>query len=305
MILPLRTKYLFYGLLAMIILLPWRGLAQVSSFALSPSKLEIKLAPGESVIRNLYVKNLTSADADFSINVEDVSGSNDTEAIVTYYGSGLGPYSIKNYVVVDTDHINVAAGETKAVPIMISLPTTARPGGLYGGVFISPVKSAQKSGPNISPRLGLLVFLRVKGKVEEQGQVQRFDAGAGQKIFWTNGPIDFQVAFKNTGNVHLNPYGQIELKNWSGQVVDRLLLEPWYVFPDALRTRLMTWTKPPLFGYFTATLILNHGYTVPSGTTMSYNFFIIPLPLLAGLLVLLVLIFVVYKVISRAKKWQI
>lgn len=276
-----------------------------NAFIVSPAKHEINLAAGENVIRNIYITNKFDYDADFVITVEDVAGSKVDNEVIKYYGQSLGPYSIRNYLIVENNHIRVLAGETKVVPIMISLPTKIKPGGLYGGVFVSVVKNLGMGGTNISSRVGSLIFLRVKGLTEEQGEVSRFDLSSGGKILWTRSPIDWRVTFENKGNVYLNPYGMIEIKNWSGQVIDRLPIEPWFVFPDSLRTRLLVWNNLPLFGYFTATLVLNHGYTIPHATTLNYKFLIIPLPLIAGILVLIILSFIIYKLLRKLKKWQI
>ena len=104
-------------------------------FAVSPTKNEIRLTPGESIIKNIYLTNQLGHDADFKIEIEDVSGTKDLNQVLVYYGAGLGPYSIKNYVVAGDNVVSVPNGGTKAVPIMISLPRNAKPGGFYGGVF--------------------------------------------------------------------------------------------------------------------------------------------------------------------------
>lgn len=276
-----------------------------NAFVISPAKHEIGLSAGESVIRNIYITNKFNYDTDFIINIEDVSGSNVPGEVIKYYGTGLGPYSIRNYIMVENDHIRVLAGKTKVVPMLISLPTKIKPGGLYGGIFVSQVKKSEMTGTNISSRAGSLIFLRVKGLTEERGEVIRFDLSSGVKILWTRSPVNWQVAFENKGNVYLNPYGLIEIKNWNGRVIDRLPIEPWFVFPDSLRTRLLAWNSLPLFGYFTATLVLNHGYSIPHATTMNYKFLIIPLPLIIGLVTLALLGFIIYQTIRKLKKWQI
>ncbi len=275
------------------------------AFVLSPTKHEVRLGAGESVIRNIYITNKLGRDADFVINIEDISGSNVDGEIIKYYGQGLGPYSIRNYIIVENDHIRVANGETKVVPMLISLPAKVKPGGLYGGVFVSVAKTSTNKGPNISSRAGSLIFLRVKGNVEEKGEVTDFSLSSGRKVVWTRSPVDFRVSFENKGNIYLNPYGVIEIKNWRGQIVDRLPIEPWFVFSDSIRTRLVNWNHLPLFGYFTASLVLNHGYTTAHATTIDLKFLVIPLPLILGLLVFAGISFVVYKTIRKIKKWQI
>jgi len=276
-----------------------------NAFIVSPAKQEITLNPGESVIRNVYITNKLGFDSDFQINVEDISGGADQSEIIKYYGQNLGPYSIRNYVVVNSDRVRVSAGETKVVPVMITLPNSQKPGGLYGGIFVTAVTQTGQAGMNVSTRIGSLIFLRVKGNVLEQSEIKKFGTFSGQSIFGNNSPLDFVVSVANTGNVYLNPYGMIEIKDYRGRVIDRLPIEPWFVFPDSVRSRSLTWKNPPLAGFFTATLYLNHGYTLPHATVLSVHFVIIPVWIIVSILLGLIILFIVYKLRRRIKKWQI
>ena len=276
-----------------------------NAFLVSPAKYEFKLSAGENLIRNIYITNRFAYDADFTISVEDISGADVSNEVIKYYGEGIGPYSIRKFIFVENDHIKVAAGETKVVPMMISLPATIKPGGLYGSVFVTLANKNKVNGLNVSSRVGSLVFLRVKGQTKEQGEVKKFQLGSAQRILWSRKPMDFSLSFENRGNIYLNPYGVIEIKDRKGLVIDKLPIDPWFVFPDSLRTRLVTWDRLPLFGYYTATLILNHGYSEPHVTTEERQFLIVPLPLISGIILLIFLIWIFYQIIKRYKKWQI
>jgi len=276
-----------------------------NAFIVSPAKQEIVLARGERTIRNIYITNKLGHDSDFQISVEDISGGTDQTEIIKFYGKGLGPYSIRKYVVVNNDRVHILAGETRVVPVMITLPNTQKPGGLYGGIFVSAIGEVKSTGTNISTRIGSLIFLRVKGSLIEQGEVKEFGTLSDRPIFGNSFPLDFAVSFSNTGNVYLNPYGMIEIKDYRGRVIDRLPIEPWFVFPDSVRSRILTWEKPPLAGFFTATIYLNHGYTLPHATIKTIHFVIVPLLLVGSLLAGLVILFVIYKLRWKIKKWQI
>lgn len=276
-----------------------------NSFIVSPSKHELKLGPGESVIRNIYITNKLGYDADFLIDVEDVAGTKNEAEVIKYYGNNLGPYSIRNYTMVENDRIHIVSGETRVVPVLFTLPSKIKPGGLYGGVFVTAINPSSDNGTRISTRVGSLIFLRVKGDLKEEGEVKQFNLLSNRKILWTRSPAKFQAVFENQGNIYLSPYGMIEIKNWRGKVIGQLPIEPWFVYPDSIRARVVSWTNMPLMGYFEATLILNHGYTTPYVSNLNYRFFIFPLPLILGLFVFCLLFFVIYQIIKRLKKWQI
>jgi hypothetical protein len=78
--------------------------------------------------------------------------------------------------------------------------------------------------------------------------------------FFTSGPISLLTTFENTGSVHLNPYGEIRVTNILGEEVGMSIIDPWFVLPNALRTREIVWDRPFLFGRYTFTLSLNRGY---------------------------------------------
>lgn len=305
------AKKIYYTALSFLILFLFSDFAYAqyeqinNAFVVYPAKQELRLAPGENIIRNIYITNKLGHDADFVISVEDVSGSKDSNEIIKYYGRGLGPYSIRNYVMVANDRVRVAKGETKVIPVMITLPNKINQRGLYGAVFVTSSAPATTGGNNISTRVGSLIFLKVKGPAEEQGKVARFDIIGGKRMILTNRQVDFQVSFKNTGNIYLNPYGVIEIKNWRGRIVDRLPIEPWYVFPDSSRTRSASWDNVPLFGLYHADLVLNHGYSESYASLSSYSFVVVSLPTLALIFIFLAGVLLIYKWRDKIKKWQI
>src|SRR5665811_1832856 len=64
-----------------------------------------------------------------------------------------------------------------------------------------------------------------------------------EKIFYNEKPDGFEIAFKNTGNVHLVPYGTITIKNMFGKVIQTLPVDAYFVLPDSTRYREIMWTK--------------------------------------------------------------
>ncbi|MCX6713103.1 MAG: hypothetical protein NTY66_02770 [Candidatus Vogelbacteria bacterium] len=266
-------------------------------FAVSPAKQEIKVAAGDSVIRNIYITNRLGRDAEFSIGIEDVSGGN--EVAIRYYGDGLGPYSIKRFALVGNERIKIADGEVKVVPVMIMVPVKTKPGGYYGAIFVKEIRPATAE-TRVTTRVGSLLFLRVAGEVIEKGELKGFSAGE-QSIFWNSQPIEFQISFANSGNIYLNPYGLIEIADYRGQIVKRLPIDPWFVFPDSVRTRGVTWEKVPRLGYFKVTLYLNHGYSKAMATVTTRRILVVPFKLIVVVLAILALIMVIYRLRKKIR----
>jgi hypothetical protein len=99
----------------------------------------------------------------------------------------------------------------------------------------------------------------VPGEVERSGQVQELSL-LNKKWWYERGPIEFLLTYENTGSVHLNPYGELRVKNFFGEEVGFLELEPWFALPKSLRTKEITWDRELLFGRYTATTFINRGY---------------------------------------------
>jgi hypothetical protein len=243
-----------------------------NAFVVSPAKLEVALSPGENGVRNLYITNRLGRDAEFVLTAEDASASSDRDEIVKYYGQSLGPYSLKNYVMLGSERVSVSAGETKVVPVMVSLPLSAKPGGLYGAVMVSTGDSGQ-SGPATVSRAAVLLFVRVKGAVLEKSELANFSAG--RRLFLTRAPIEFRVAVENSGNVYLNPYGLLEIKNWRARPLEKIAIAPWFVFPDSVRATSYAWTKPA-YGLYSATLYLNRGHSQTEASEQTIRFVVLP-----------------------------
>ena len=214
------------------------------------------------------ITNRLGRDVEILIDIEDFTGSQDPSETVHLLGSQKGPYSLKDYLHPELMSFKLSHGQRMLLPVEISIPLDAEPGGLYGSVLIAaqPVIGEKETEPGTSSggaavvtRLGTLFFIRVSGEVAEDGFLKDFDTKVGKKFF-ESGPIDFEILFENNGNVHITPYGTISVNNLLGKEVGSIGVEPWFVMPDSLRAREKSWDRNFLFGRYTAHLKVNRGY---------------------------------------------
>ncbi len=244
------------------------GMTIENDFALAPGKTELFLNPGDIVTEELYITNRLGREVEFVIDIEDFTGSRDPGETVVLLGDKRGPYSLKDYLKPELKNFTLSQGQRMIIPVTISIPVDAEPGGLYGSVLVAsqPQKSTSQAeadkatgGAKIVTRLGTLFFVRVSGDVKEEGLLKKFSAKL-DKYFFEKGPIPFEILFENNGNVHLAPYGTIEIKNLLGREVGQLNIDSWFVMPDSLRAREIKWERGFLFGKYTALLKVNRGY---------------------------------------------
>ncbi len=231
-------------------------------FVLSPGKIELWMEPGEKITKVISITNRIGAEMNFKVVVEDFKGSYDAENPVVLMGGEKGPYSLKNYLKPEISEFTLKYGERITIPVEISIPQNAEPGGLYGSALVETNPSKEQSAGKgtevkVVSRLGALFLVRVKGNAFEQAGLKDFRT---EKFFYEKGPISFNVAMENKGSTHLVPYGIIEIKNIFGKEVGKVEADPWFVMPDSVRTREIKWEKNWLFGRYEASLKVNRGY---------------------------------------------
>ena len=238
-----------------------------NDFTLGPGKIEVFLDPGEEVTRSLLITNRLGKIMNFKVEIEDFEGSPTGEKAAILLGEEKGPYSLRDYLKPELVEFTLAHGERMVLPIEVLIPESMEPGGLYGSVLVSTFpleeiperEEVVKGQVRLIARIGSLFFIRVQGEVNEDGILEKFDT-ADSKRFYQKGPISFSIFYRNEGNVHLNPYGIIEIKNILGGKVAEIEIEPYFAMPKSLRYREVKWERGLGLGHYNATLYLNRGY---------------------------------------------
>jgi hypothetical protein len=262
-------------------------------FVVGPGKTELELAPGETRVVNILVTNRMGEEKVFDLTTEDFTGSRDPNQTVVLLGDERGPYTLKDYLSPATTTITLAHMERARIPVRVTVPTDAEPGGRYGSVLVSTAtQGVGEGGTAIVSRIGVLFFVIVPGEVDAQGHLAEFDT-AGSKRFFGSGPIDFRILYENTGSVHLNPSGTVTISNILGEVIGERTIEPWFALPGSLRVREISWNRDLLIGRYTARAEINRGYGDLSDEA-TVTFWVIPWKIALGfVLVLAIIIFAI------------
>ncbi|MCA9353944.1 MAG: hypothetical protein KC877_00305 [Candidatus Kaiserbacteria bacterium] len=270
------------------------GNIDIGDFVVGPGRSEIEVSPGETVIQEIAVTNRISDGRSFKLEIEDVVGSADGSSAVSLTGSKRGPYSVRDYLSFPEDTFTIDLGERALIPVKITIPPNTEPGGYYGSVLVSTVR-VNEGGAELAPRqpiiarVGSLIFIRVRGDAVTEGQTKEVSI-IGDKWWFESGPIELGVLYENSGSVHVNPYGEISVKNLFGEEVGFVELEPWFVLPKSLRVREVSWDREFLLGRYTVTARINRGYedVVDEVTT---TFWVLPWKIVGGMFLVLFIIF--------------
>lgn len=276
------------------------GAGDYGDFVVGPGKVELPLNPGETRVVEMTVTNRMREPRVFEIEVEDAAGSRDISRPIVLLGDDEGPYTLKDYISVPEWSFTLQAGQRARIPVTISIPGDAEPGGRYGSVLVTTttlpedttLSSNARPTSAIVSRIGTLFFITTPGIVELDGKLEQFST-TPERMLYNSGPINFSILFDNSGSIHLNPYGSISITNMLGEEVGFVELDPWYALPQSLRYREVEWGREFLFGRYTATLELNRGYNDIIDTD-KITFWVLPIhivgPIAGGLVILVLLI---------------
>jgi hypothetical protein len=143
-------------------------------------------------------------------------------------------------------------------------------------------------------------LVRVNGEGREEGNIEDFKLMGPKKKIYAKSPDGFELAYKNTGTVHLVPYGTVTVKNIFGHTTAVVPVDAFFALPQATRYREITWSNSGFsFGRYTATLSLFKGYDNQYAEA-KLAYWVLPWKiLLATFVVILLLVALVYYVWTR------
>ena len=230
------------------------------------------------------------------------------------------------------DAVVLAPGQSKIVPITITIPKDADPGGHFAVVFWGTTPNNSTSGNQVSigAKSGILILLRVNGDVSENGGVLEF-ATKNKQTFYTSLPVTFYYRFQNSGDDRIKPAGDVIMKNMIGLTGAKISGNPveGNILPHSVRKFETTWQgkdgPDPVeekdqgnffnkvsrewnnfaFGRYNAHLMLTYG-TKNEIATATFPFWVFPWHLLLFVIVSLIVIFYVgRKLIRKYNQWVI
>lgn len=226
------------------------GETGANDFMISPSRYTISAVPGEKVLKTLTVLNRSAESAEFAINFQDMNYSG-ASSIPSKTGA-FSDSSFSKYARVDKNKFVLNAGEKATVQILVDIPAQIKANGLQGAVLVSGRKLsdiAGGGGTNLTAELGSVFSIKITGRGISKGEMTGFEISDDK----------FILKFKNEGDVHLDPYGAIEIKDILGRMIKKIGLDPWLVLPEFEGEKEIKWTSDGWLPY-SATAVIYPGY---------------------------------------------
>lgn len=299
-----------------------------STYALTitPIRLELKANPGQVVRQEITLYNEHETEEVLYVSYANFEATGDTgNPTFVEPKDDLGTWMNA------AKKVTIAPKSSQIVPLVISVPNDATPGGHFAAVFWGTVPPGNTSNQvSIGAKTGVLVLLSVSGVVSENGGILEF-ATKNKERFYTSLPITFFYKFQNNGGDRVKPTGEIVMKNMLGITAKRVSGNPvdGNVLPGSTRKIETTWQgsdgpTPAIdknqgnffnkassewrnfaFGRYTANISLAYGQRNQI-TEARTSFWVFPWHLLILIvIVLLVSFFVLRKFIRHYNTWVI
>lgn len=263
--------------------------------------LSYEIKPTKSVEDIMTIRN--NSDQTIKLKVYAVDSLQSSDGGVAFKLAGIDQEAIGAWLKLTKETVEIAPLKSAIIPYTISIPEKVTPG-TYQGALVAEIIPDQdpglgKDNVKVSTRLTESIYISVPGRKTIDYSLDQFS------VQQNNGKPCFYIKFLNKGNVFLK--AQVDLR------VEGLLLPKPYeislnhptILQDEAFEKTFYLNNPPLFGNYNATITLNVSeYNVATGElkelqtiTKSITFYIIPFPLLGGLLILIILIIL-------AEKWR-
>lgn len=212
-----------------------------SALTVSHPIIELTANPGETLNVTVSLTNNESETKTFYPDIRNFKAGSE-EGRPEFLGGEEERNGFASWLKLPLSRITLAPREKQEIKFSIEVPASAEPGGHYTALLWGTAPAAKEGEVGISGKTGHLILLKVSGAIKEAGRPLAF--GTGKKIYSAL-PVDFAVAFKNEGNVHLKPLGQIEIKNIFGRqaAIIPLNAEGKNVLPASIRTFEASWLK--------------------------------------------------------------
>lgn len=269
----------------LIAVLPFPAYAQEAvSYTVSPTIFDITANPGQVFRSTVRIINTNKFELHVYVELNNFTpkGEDGVPVFAPIQKSTYGQTTFAEWI--DTDHeLIIGAEQTVELPLTITLPENASPGGHFAAIMISTKPPAGESGKTqvqTAQTISSLFFMRVTGDVKEDSVIRSFRTSS---YFLSKPEATFEIRIENKGNVHVQPQGEIKIYNMWGQERGTIPVNQQTLFgnvlPNSVRKFAFTWSSEwsiSDMGRYTAVATLAYGVDTRQFLTADTAFWIIP-----------------------------
>lgn len=282
-----RKLTIIISLLLLTVSVPVLAQSDRQALTITPPLIKNNVSPGQ--LWKSYVKVVNNNDTEVKVyhEVKDFRGGTESGTVDFLEDNSEDLYLLSNWIKIEEESVVIPPFESVELPFIVVVPEDASPGGHYAAILLGtkPVKKDTEGAVmKVSSMLASLILLNVGGEVEESGRIREFSTN---KTVFTEPEVFFDVRFENTGNVHVQPQGEIRIYDWFGNDKGVMSINHGTSFgnvlPKTIRKWNFTWEGGNnLFemGRYKASLILGFGDETRQTISRDMYFWIINVKIL-------------------------
>lgn len=261
-----------------------------SSITLSPAKTTLSLKAGEMVKGSYKIFNTGAIDFEFKAYAKPFSPK---AGCGQDFETKSEQTQLADWVKFKNDTYRVKANQNVTVEYEVQVPKDIPDGGQYAVIF-NETKAGSGASILSSQRVGMLIYATTNGKTILKGALGevKIDAIKLDKI------LSVQLPITNSGNTDFTTESVMEIKNLFGKTVDVIEQKGLRVLPKSDCGVRLRWDRAPIFGLFKVKITSK--FLDKEFKKESWVFFISPIVI--GALVLLILIFALWRHYGKQKK---
>ncbi len=262
---------------------------QGNGMKIAPVRNDLTIEKGMSQTVDLYVENITASTIRFKAITNDFVPSDDEsgEPKIILDEDKSAPGNSFKSLVGKINSVSIEPNERKEVKVTLTVPIDASSGGYYGAVRFAPESGQGGDNVSLTASVGSIFLVRVPGEITEKLSVESFgvskEGDGNLASLFSSGPVTVEARFRNMGNIHVQPFGKMVVKNMSGKVVEEIEINDTQPRGSVLPASVRKFSAPikvdGVFGRYTVEA--NFGYG-GSGDMISASktFYVIPYQLI-------------------------
>jgi hypothetical protein len=118
------------------------------------------------------------------------------------------PRGLAAWIRLDASHFDLAPHSRRRVHVGLQVPSSADVGE-YEASILAQFETADNQQVHIVHRVGLRVYVTVKGSLAESGQIETVNGGHWWERGWPGDAAEIRTTFVNTSKVHLKLSGSV------------------------------------------------------------------------------------------------
>jgi hypothetical protein len=196
-----------------------------SGFRVSPVRAELVLEKGSTSKEKITVVNLSGEKTTAKIIINDFEPASDETGqpkILLDENSKTKNNSFKDIATTEKE-ITLNPRESKEIYLYIKVPENANAGGYYGVLRFAGTTEKENKNIALAASVGTLFLVTVPGDLKENVSLVDFSAaskGSTGRFFINASELSIITRLENVGNIHVKPFGLVEIKDSSNKVVE-------------------------------------------------------------------------------------